>query len=147
MRKKPKSLAVRETVEVLKPTREVPDMRAALEQLVEQKIAEMMSNKSNGIFEPFFQSKAIAAAIRKRETVLQQRKWIYFLKDWGCMLCHKKNKGHKALGMCAACYNRIARRLQLTMLRAARENPITAVPVVHDFKDVAREALIRKTRP
>jgi hypothetical protein len=143
MRKKPKSLAVRETVEVLKPTREVPDMRAELEQLVEQKIAEMMGDKSDGIFEPFFTSRAIVAAIRKRETVLQQRKWIYYFKDWGCMLCKKKKKGHRALGMCAACYNRIARRLYLTMHRAARENP-TTVPGFRDLGDVARAALRRR---
>jgi hypothetical protein len=73
MPKKSKSLTVRGEIEILHPVEPaaVPNLKAALERMVEQKIAEMMGDNQDGIFEPFFQPKAIAAAIRKLETVPQ----------------------------------------------------------------------------
>jgi len=79
MPKKTKSLAVR-TVEVLSPAE--PDIKGTLERMVERKIAEMMGDSQNGIFEPFFQAKAIMHAIRKLETIPQQRKWQYYFEEW-----------------------------------------------------------------
>jgi len=80
MPKKTKSLAVR-TVEVLSPAE--PDIKGTLERMVERKIAEMMGDSQNGIFEPFFQAKAIIHAIRKLETIPQQRKWqYYYFEEW-----------------------------------------------------------------
>ena len=66
MPKKNKSLMVRGEIEILNPVQPAaPNLNAALERMVERKIAEMMGDSQNGIFEPFFQAKAIMHAIKK----------------------------------------------------------------------------------
>ncbi len=118
MPKKSKSLTVRGEIEILHPVEPVPNLKAALERMVEQKIAEMMGDNQDGIFEPFFQAPAIAAAIRKLETVPQQRKWQRYFEEWGCMICAKQRRWViSTLGMCAACFHRTRMRLQ-RILRA-----------------------------
>src|SRR5579862_6226449 len=91
------------------PPREVLDTR--LRELIEQKLAEMMGGDA-GLFEPFFQPKKIADEIKKLQTVPQQRKWHHYFQEWGCLICEKKNRPHMCLGMCQACYPKIAHRLQ-----------------------------------
>jgi hypothetical protein len=98
--------------EVLRPADPAMNVRAQLEQFIEQKVAEMMGDKTDGIFEPFFQTQAITTAIRKMETVTQQRKWHNYFEEWGCLVCGKKDLPHRTLGMCAACYHRTLSRLQ-----------------------------------
>ena len=138
MPKKTKSLAVR-TVEVLSPAE--PDIKGALERMVERKIAEMMGDSQNGIFEPFFQAKAIMHAIRKLETIPQQRKWHYYFEEWGCLICGSKDRKHEALGMCHECKSRTYQRLQHILRRASEDRPEQAP--ARDLQDVARKALIR----
>jgi hypothetical protein len=142
--KKTTSFVVRETVELLEPTRTVPNMSEALGKLVEQKIAEMMTGGEDSIFEPFFRAQAIAQAIKRQETVPQQNKWIYFFEDWGCMVCGRKNRQHSALGMCGTCYSRIAQRLKSSLRRAEADKP-GAVQVVRDLTDLARASLRRRS--
>jgi hypothetical protein len=137
MPKKTKSLAVRDKIEVLGPTQ--PDTKGALERMVERKIAEMMGDSQDGIFEPFFQTQAIATAIRKLETVPQQRKWHYYFEEWGCMICQSKNERHRTLGMCGACYGRINGRL-VDILRRASDERSEQRPA-RDLQEVARKAL------
>ena len=119
MTKKTKSLAVR-TVEVLSPAE--PDIKGALERMVERKIAEMMGDSQNGIFEPFFQAKAIMHAIRKLETIPQQRKWHYYFEEWGCLICGSKDRKHEALGMCQN-VRAEHQRLQRILRRASEDRP------------------------
>jgi len=138
MAKKSKALAVpSEAVEVL-PGR-VASRDPALERMIEQKLAEMMGSSQHGIFEPFFQSKAIADAIRKLETVPQQRKWHIYFAEWGCLICGRQDRRYSGLGMCSACYRRTLSRLQDIVRRAEAERPEQAP--LRDLQDVAREAL------
>jgi hypothetical protein len=136
MPKKTKSLTVRNTIEVLGPA--TPDMNKALERMVERKLAEMMGDKTDGIFEPFFQTQAITSAIKKMETVIQQRKWHYYFEEWGCLICKSKEQGHKTLGMCPPCYSRTQKRLAIILRQAEEKRPATPV---RDLQDVARKAL------
>ena len=136
MPKKTKSLAVR-TVEVLSPAE--PDIKGALERMVERKIAEMMGDSQNGIFEPFFQAKAIMHAIRKLETIPQQRKGQYYFEEWGCLACQSRKEGHHSLGMCAACHHKIFTRLAAILRRASADRPEQRQ--ARDLQDVARESL------
>jgi hypothetical protein len=139
--KRTKALVVRETVEV------IPNDRSKLDQFIEQKIVEIMSNRSDGIFEPFCQPQAIATQIRKLQTVAQQRKWTYYFEDWGCLYCHRTDRMHGSLGMCSSCHHKVAERLTLSLRR--REKTDSAVSEVRDRRDLAREALsaaLRKTR-
>jgi hypothetical protein len=137
MATKSKSLAVRDKIEVLRPVE--PDMNKALERMVERKLAEMMGDSQAGIFEPFFRTNAIADAIRKLETVPQQRKWTYYFAEWGCLICAHKDVRHYTLGMCQACHARIYRRLVDVLRRASDERPERRP--ARDLQDVAREAL------
>jgi hypothetical protein len=140
MPKRSKSLTVRGEIEILQPVEPAPNLKAALERMVEQKIAEMMGDSQNGIFEPFFQAKAIAHAIRKLETIPQQRKWHYYFEEWGCLICGRKDLKHQSLGMCVNCHHRTGTRLQSILRRASDDRPEPA----RDLQDVAREALMRK---
>ena len=90
MPKKTKALAVRK-VEVLRPAAKIPDARAAIEHLVEQKISEIMGS-GDAIFEPFFRTKEISREIRRLETVPMQRKWTNYFEEWGCLICEKKGR-------------------------------------------------------
>lgn len=137
MAAKSKLLAVRDKIEVLRPVE--PDMNNALERMVERKLAEMMGDSQNGIFEPFFQAKAIAHAIRKLETVPQQRKWQGYFAKWGCLICARTNVKHNALGMCIACHQRTHARLADVLGSASDERP--EQQPVRDLQDVARQAL------
>jgi hypothetical protein len=136
MSKKTKSLAVRNTIEVLGPAEPDTD---ALERMVERKLAEMMGDSQNGIFEPFFQARAIANAIRALETIPQRLKWHHYFEEWGCLACQSKTKGHLSLGMCAACYHKIFTRLAAILRRASDDRP--EPPPARDLQDVARKAL------
>jgi hypothetical protein len=98
-----------------------------------------MGDGRDGIFEPFFQPKAIAAAIRKLETVPQQRKWQHYFEEWGCLICGNKERGHFTLGMCTPCYHRTSQRLARILRRAAEDRPEHPPP--RDLQDVARKAL------
>jgi hypothetical protein len=134
-------------IEVLKPIHPVPNVRAQLDAYIEQKMAEIMGAKTDGIFEPFFQSKAIENEIRKRQTVPQQRKWHYYFEEWGCLVCESKDRMHKSLGMCTTCFGRIKQRLAASLRRAEAERP--EPEPVRDLQDVARKALraARKALP
>jgi hypothetical protein len=139
MAKKSKALAIRsQAVEVL-PASPGRGRDPALERMIEQKIAEMMDDSQDGIFQPFFQSKAIEQEIRKLQTVPQKRKWHYYFEDWGCLICESKDRRPKSLGMCATCFDRVRQRLAASLRRAEAERPEQAP--LRDLQDVAREAL------
>jgi hypothetical protein len=135
MPKKTKSFAV-PTVEVLSPAE--PDIKGALERMVERKIAEMKGD-SQRTFEPFFQAKAIMHAIRKLETIPQQRKWQYYFEEWDCLPCQSRKKGHHSLGMCAACHHKIFTGLAAILRRTSADRPEQRQ--ARDLQDVARESL------
>ena len=107
--------------------------------MVERKLAEMMGDSQDGIFEPFFQAKAIMHAIKKLETIPQQRKWHYYFEEWGCLICESKKERHHSLGMCGNVTNRTAMRLQRILRRASDDRPEPAP--ARDLQDVARAAL------
>ena len=145
MPKKTKALAVRE-VEVLGPAREIPDARAAIEQLVEQKIAEMMGS-GDAIFEPFFRTKQIADEIKRLETVPMQRKWTRYFEEYGCLICESKEVPHRSLGMCANCHHRTAMRLARILGFTEGKLPMNRKwqpDGARDLQDVAKDALKRR---
>jgi hypothetical protein len=131
-------------VEVLKPAGPVPNVRAQLEQFIEQKVAEMMGDKRDGIFQPFFQPKAVAAAIKKTETLIQQRKWQYYFEEWGCLICGTKDRPHETLGMCQACHKRTMSRLTGILRFTEVEGRLDAPPFTPDRLTELASGAIRK---
>jgi hypothetical protein len=127
--------------EVLPPARHaaVANMRAILDKLVEEKIAEILSSGQDTLFQPYFQSKRVAAEIRKNQTVGEQGKWTRYFKKWGCDVCGTKKRSHRGLGRCWPCYIRTFQRLS-ALARDAGEKD--SAPVFVDrLGDMAREAL------
>jgi hypothetical protein len=117
----------------------VANMRAILDTLVEEKVAEILSNGQDTLFQPYFQSKRVAAEIRKNQTVSEQRKWSRYFKKWGCDVCGTKKRGHCSLGRCQPCYIRTVHRLS-AVARDANEKDSTPV-FVDRLGNMAREAL------
>jgi len=124
-------------IEVLKPVHPVPISRAQFDEAIEQKVAEIIGADKTGIFEPFFQRKAIAREIRKLQTLPQQRKWHDYFDEWGCLVCEKKDGRYAAVGMCATCHFRTKMRLQ-TILRFTERERSDAPPVARDLHELAR---------
>ena len=110
-------------VEILKPLRPAPNIRAQLDAYIEQKIAEIIGADKTGLFQPFFQRKEIAREIKKLETVPQQRKWHSYFDEWGCLVCAEKDRQYVSGGMCAACYSRVKMRLQTIVRFMEIERP------------------------
>ncbi len=63
-------------------------------------------------FEPWFVSKQEALAIRRQQTVTQQRRWTIYFDLWGCIACDRENVRHHSKGLCERCHVRIISRLK-----------------------------------
>src|ERR1700730_9017442 len=63
------------------------EFKRMVAQLVEQKVAEAMSNDSDAQFQPWFQPREITDEIRRRQTVTEQQKWVNYFKKYGCIVC------------------------------------------------------------
>jgi hypothetical protein len=124
--------------------RELPDVRRMLSSFVE--IAEIL-NGQDPVFEPFFQTQAIANEIRKHQTALEVGKWTYFYDEWGCLVCSTANRWHQSVGMCARCYMRTTARLK-ECLRCAVHDKAASGPIVlpRDLGDLARKSLLEAVR-
>jgi hypothetical protein len=63
------------------------DFKRMVAQFVEEQVREAMSHKTDSAFQPFFQTKEIAREIKRRQTVTEQKKFVYAYEDWGCLAC------------------------------------------------------------
>ena len=140
MTKKNKSLTVRGEIEILNPVQPAaPNLNAALERMVERKLAEMMGDSQNGIFEPFFQARAIMHAIKKIRNHPTTAQMALLLRGVGLSHLRKQEAETSSLGMCGSCHQRTAMRLQRILRRASDDKPEQAP--ARDLQDVARAAL------
>jgi hypothetical protein len=62
-------------------------------------------------FGSFFAPKYVAAAVKRAQTVNDQKRWQAYFRDWGCLLCETQDKGYGGNGMCGNCYSRTRQRL------------------------------------
>ena len=127
--------------EVLKPLDPRSELRAQLDAYIEQKMAQIMGGDETGIFEPFFQRKAVADAIRRLQSVAQQHKWPSYFKKHGCLACWEKDLPYASNGMCSDCYHRTLSRLQAILRDAESERPDTPPPDLDRLTTLARGAL------
>jgi len=127
--------------EIVLPDRseEVAGLQEMLARMVEQKVAEVMQSESAS-FEPFFQPKRIADAIKRLQTVDEQHVHSYYFADYGCRICNRRDVRHAALGMCAKCYRIQAYRNTVALRRNAppRQSETTFV----DTMKLAQQALV-----
>jgi len=80
--------------------------KAALDRIVQQKVAEIMAERDAVVFEPFFRSRQIAYELKRLQTVPEQEKWSVRFERYGCLLCQTKKQIHVGCGMCQNCYQR-----------------------------------------
>jgi hypothetical protein len=93
-------------IEVLLSPQEVrraPVQRAELERLVEQKVAEIMSERDALVFEPFFRSRQVAYELKRLQTVPEQEKFSVSYELYGCMICETHAIPHAGNGLCTKC--------------------------------------------
>ncbi len=138
MRKAKKSVQI----EVLAPAQPSNEAMAMIAKLVEQKVNEALSGKSDdSIFEPFYQGKSVANRMKGQMSVSGQRKFAAYFEKWGCMRCETKQTGHKSLGMCLRCHHLIYNRLLGCVRDLDAERPMMDVPLL-DRTDSAQQAIL-----
>ncbi|MFY9528490.1 MAG: hypothetical protein WBC04_18425 [Candidatus Acidiferrales bacterium] len=119
-----------------------PDLNAMLKEAVEQKLAEILSQRDLAIFEPYHQPRRISEAIKRLQTVPEQRKWAHYFEDYGCMICHTRKLPHSALGKCYRCFLRVTNRLNSSIRRHGKKDPI-APQFITDLEQQAHAVLGR----
>jgi hypothetical protein len=100
--------------------------RKVLKKMVEEQVAELMANRDDFIFRPFFDEAKISREIKRLQTVPEQKKWSLFHAQFGCLRCESRTKGHAGCGMCFHCSNLTYHRLQRILKRcekADRQRP------------------------
>jgi hypothetical protein len=96
---------------------------ADLDRIIQQKVAEAMANRS-AILEPWFQtSRALAAEIRRHQSMFHKRKFSLYFEKWGCLVCGTKEQAHASHAMCAKCLDRFVMRLKLLEKDYAQAHP------------------------
>jgi hypothetical protein len=82
----------------------------ALDLLIQKRVAEASASQG-AILEPWFQSPAVSAEIRRHQSIFQQRKWALYYGKWGCIVCGTKERPHSSRGFCARCQANVVNRL------------------------------------
>src|ERR1022692_1426555 len=117
------------------------DFKRMVAQFVEEQVREAMSHKTDSAFQPFFQTREIAREIKRRQTVTEQKKFLYAFEDWGCLVCGTRGRPHRSLWMCSQCYPVAAQRL-LGSIRKRAPAPDSSQPTFMDTVQMARASLL-----
>jgi hypothetical protein len=80
--------------------------KVTIEKLVERQVAETLAKSETAVFEPFFRNRQVNYALRRLQSIPEQRVHALRYERFGCMVCKRDDKPHMALGMCGTCYNR-----------------------------------------
>ena len=99
-------------VEVLPPdVRSVGPSETKLQRYIQHHVAELLAQREDGIFQPFFQSRRIYQELKKLQSVPEQRKWSMYFSRYGCLVCKTKKRPHSSCGMCMRCKMLVVQRL------------------------------------
>ncbi|MGB6876125.1 MAG: hypothetical protein WBD87_08825 [Candidatus Acidiferrales bacterium] len=96
--------------ELLPPEPPKPDADFS-DRLVHQKAAEIIANREDLLFRPFFDTQRVSAELRRFQTMPARRKWAQYFEQFGCLICRTKKALHGGCGGCSRCYYRTAFRL------------------------------------
>jgi hypothetical protein len=95
---------------------------ATLDLLIQKRVAEAQASQG-AILEPWFQSQAVGAEIRRHQSIFHKRKFALYFEKWGCLVCGTKKKDHVSHGMCHTCHLRFFYRLQALEKEYASAHP------------------------
>jgi hypothetical protein len=107
--------------------------KAELDQLVTQRVAEIMAERDALVFEPFFRSRQVAYELKRLQCVSEQRKFSISFERYGCIDCKTRERIHGGNGLCNQCRGRwftrlaqiIVERMTGEAARPARGTPNT----------------------
>jgi|SRR5690348_10841107 len=120
-------------VEVVMPSEDL------VVRIVNERIAEILSEAATADLQPFFERPEVAEVMRRAQHVIERRKFVWRFEKHGCLVCHRKDTRHAGLSMCPACLSRT--REQLNSVK--REHAADATTeTFHDSLLLAREALV-----
>ncbi len=89
-----------------------PAMQAKAAQDSEQlralasQVALMLKDQDGALMEPFFRERQTAYAIRRLQTVSEQRVGSERYRRLGCLVCRQSERPHAGNGFCTTCYSR-----------------------------------------
>lgn len=113
---------------------------AHVAQLVKEQVTAILANREDLILRPFFDTKPLADALRRLQTMPARRKWSVFYEQFGCLICETKKSPHSSCGMCVNCYLRTAGRLRTIVGETAPQRKRQQFN--GDLQAVARKALL-----
>lgn len=94
----------------------------ALDRLIQKRVAEATASQG-GILEPWFQSNAVAAAIRRHQSIFHKRKFALYFEKWGCVVCGTKTRPHDSNAMCLPCFHQFVARIKQLEKEYAKAHP------------------------
>lgn len=115
------------------------EAEAMVKSLVERQVAEIMAQRDEFVFQPFFAAKRVSDEIKRLQTVPEQRAWARVFEKHGCIVCGRKDLNHASCGCCSRCYGRIDQRKRAAT-RECEKNSRRDIPAC-DREAVARKAL------
>jgi hypothetical protein len=71
--------------------------RTTIEDLVKRQVAEMLTKSETAIFEPFFRNRQVVYALRRLQSIPEQRVHAVRYEQGGCMVCKRSDTGHGGL--------------------------------------------------
>jgi hypothetical protein len=108
--------------------------------VIEQKVARLLANRDEFVFQPFFQEKKVAAEIRRIQSIPEQRKWSLYFESFGCLICGDRKAMHNSCGMCRGCYTLVFQRLE-KIIKQYRRKSEEHLDFPTDRAEMARKAL------
>jgi hypothetical protein len=89
-----------------------PGMEAEIRRLAVEMAAQIVAQKEQFLFEPFFRSRQVAYELKRLQNVPEQRTWKIYYARFGCMVCETTERIHGGCGMCSTCYCNNLQRLK-----------------------------------
>jgi len=99
------------SAEVLVPRKPSANLKAVIENMVRERVDEIMAERGHSLLEPRSQSREASYELQRRQTVFERRKWSLYFAKWGCLRCDKSAVSHASGGLCRRCQATVASRL------------------------------------
>ena len=117
------------------------DAKKMLKELVERQVAEIMAQRDEFVFQPFFQNQKVSNEVRRLQTMPERNKWGNYYDRWGCLVCRTRKVPHASLGMCQACHCTTLSRLN-TVIKDPERNTSKNFCPPDDVAVIAQRALM-----
>jgi hypothetical protein len=104
----------------LVPARSGAKLTAMIENLVRQRVDEVLSASGVRRLEVDLRPAQAAKVARQKQEMFERVKWVLYFEKWGCRVCERKHLTHASSGHCIRCHSRTVKRLEV--IKHAWEN-------------------------